>query len=188
MLFWNPLAFSKTHQMLAIWYLVPLPFRKSSLCIWKFLVHIVLKPSLKDFEHNLASVLNEGNCGVVWTFFGIALLWDWMKTDLFQSYGHCWVFQICWHLECSTFIASSFRIWNRSAGILSPPLALFVVMLSEAFWIQDGWVEGCGLIFSWENSRIQQIGLGLAGLNNFIMLEAVPSCLVYGPRVIRAGE
>lgn len=34
----------------------------------------------------------------------------------------------------------------------------------------------------------QQIGLGLAGLNNFIMLEAVPSCLVYGPRVIRAGE
>ena len=25
-----------------------------------------------------------------------------MKTDLFQSCGHCWVFQICWHIECST--------------------------------------------------------------------------------------
>ena len=24
-----------------------------------------------------------------------------MKTDLFQSCGHCWVFQICWHIECS---------------------------------------------------------------------------------------
>ena len=35
-----------------------------------------------------------------------------MKTDLFQSFGHGWVFQICWHIECSTFIASSFRIWN----------------------------------------------------------------------------
>ena len=29
-----------------------------------------------------------------------------MKTDLFQSCGHCWVFQICWHIECSTFTAS----------------------------------------------------------------------------------
>ena len=55
-----------------------------------------------------------------------------MKTDLFQSYGHCWVFQICWHIECSTFTASSFRIWNSSTGIPSPPLALFVVMLSKA--------------------------------------------------------
>ena len=37
-----------------------------------------------------------------------------------------------WHIECSTFTASSFRIWNSSTGILSPPLALFVVMLSKA--------------------------------------------------------
>ena len=55
-----------------------------------------------------------------------------MKTDLFQSCGHCWVFQIWWHIECSTFTASSFRIWNSSTGIPSPPLALFVVMFSAA--------------------------------------------------------
>ena len=55
-----------------------------------------------------------------------------MKTDLFQSCGHCWVFQICWHIECSTFTASSFRIWNISAGIPLPPLALFAVMLPKA--------------------------------------------------------
>ena len=55
-----------------------------------------------------------------------------MKTDLFQSCGHCWVFQICWHIEGSTLTASSFRIWNSSTGILSPPLALFVVMLPKA--------------------------------------------------------
>ena len=60
-------------------------------------------------------------------FFGIG-----MKTDLFQSCGHCCVFQMCWHIECSTFTASSFRIWNSSTGIPSPPLALFVVMLSKA--------------------------------------------------------
>ena len=51
-----------------------------------------------------------------------------MKTDLFQSCGHCWVFQICWHTEWSTFTAPSFRIWNSSTGIPSP-LALFIVML-----------------------------------------------------------
>ena len=55
-----------------------------------------------------------------------------MKTDLFQSCGHCWVFQICWHIECSTFTVSSFRIWNSSTGVPSPPLALFIVMLSKA--------------------------------------------------------
>ena len=55
-----------------------------------------------------------------------------MKTDLFQSCGHCWVFHICRHIECSTFTASSFRIWNSLTGIPSPPLALLVVMLPKA--------------------------------------------------------
>ena len=55
-----------------------------------------------------------------------------MKTDLLQSCGHCWVFQICWHIEYSTSTASSFRIWNSSTGILSLPLALFIVMLPKA--------------------------------------------------------
>ena len=55
-----------------------------------------------------------------------------MKTDLFQSCVHCWVFQICWHIECSTFTPSSFRIWNSWTGIPSPPLALFAVMLPQA--------------------------------------------------------
>ena len=62
---------------------------------------------------------------------GIAFLGIGMKTDLFQFCGHCWVLQICWHIECSTFTASSFRIWNSSTRILSPSLALFVVMLPE---------------------------------------------------------
>ena len=31
-------------------------FSKSSLYMWKFSVHILLKPSLKDFEHNLVFI------------------------------------------------------------------------------------------------------------------------------------
>ena len=52
-----------------------------------------------------------------------------MKTDLFQSCGHCWVLPICWHIECSALTALSFKIWKSSTGIPSPQLALFVVML-----------------------------------------------------------
>ena len=60
-------------------------------------------------------------------FFGIG-----MKTDIFQSCGHCGVFQICWQFCCSTFTALSFRIWNSSTGIPSPPLDLFIEMLPKA--------------------------------------------------------
>ena len=52
-------------------------FSKSNLYIWNFLDHVLLKTSLKDFEHNLAGMWNECNCMVIWTFFGIAFLWDW---------------------------------------------------------------------------------------------------------------
>jgi len=52
-------------------------FSKSSLYIWKFLVHVLLKPSLKDFDHYLASMRNECNCVVFGTVFGVAFLWDW---------------------------------------------------------------------------------------------------------------
>ena len=38
----------------------------------------------------------------------------------------------CWHIECSILTVSSFRIWNSSPGIPSPPLALFLVMLPKA--------------------------------------------------------
>ena len=50
---------------------------KSSLNIWKFLVHVLLKSHWENFEHYFASMWNECNCVVAWTFFGIAFLWDW---------------------------------------------------------------------------------------------------------------
>ena len=121
-------------------------FSKSSLNIWKFTVHVLLKPVLENFEHYFARVWDECNCVVVWAFCGIAFLLDWIENwSFFQSYGHCWVFQICWHIECNTFTASSFRIWNSLTGIPSPPLALFIVMLpkdhltshSRMIWVTD---------------------------------------------------
>ena len=62
-------------------------FFKPSLYIWKFWVYILLKPNLKDFEHNLAIMWNECNCTAVWAFFGIALLRDWDEN---------WPFPVLW--------------------------------------------------------------------------------------------
>ena len=69
-----------------------------------------------------------------------------MKTDLFQSCGYCWVFQICWHIECSTLTA--FRIWINSAGIPSPPLALFIAMLLRPTWLH---IPGCLALGEWSH-------------------------------------
>ena len=80
----------------------------------------------------LLFIWGECNIAVVWTFFIIAFLWDWNENWHFPVLWPCWVFHICWHIECSTFIALSFRIWNSSTEIPSPPLALFIVMLSKA--------------------------------------------------------
>ena len=64
-------------------------FFKSSLNIWKFTVHLLLKPGLENFEHYFASVWDEYNCAVVWTFYGIAFLWDWNEN---------WSFPVLWPL------------------------------------------------------------------------------------------
>ena len=87
-----------------------------------------------------------------------------MKTDIFQSCGHCWVFQICWHIEWSTFTTSSFRIWNSSTGIPSPAWALFVVkppkahltshsrMSSSRWLIKTYWLSGSWRSFLYSSS------------------------------------
>ena len=99
-------------------------------------------------------------------FFGIGV-----KSDLFQSCGHCWVFQICWHIECSTYTASSLRIWNSSPGIPSHPLALLVVMLPVAHLTSHSRMSGCRwvIIPSW-----------LSGLwRSFLYSSYVYSCHLF---------
>ena len=65
-------------------------FSKSSLNIWKFSVHVLLKPSLENFEHYFASMWDDWNCTVIWMFFGIAFLWDWNEN---------WPFAVLWPLH-----------------------------------------------------------------------------------------
>ena len=116
---------------------------KLSWCIWKFSVHVWLKPNLKDFEQNFANQWNEHNCTVVWAFLALSFFGLRMKTAFIVLCLLLSFPQICWHIECSTLTASFFRVLHNSARILSPLLALFVVMLPMAeldFTLQGVWL------------------------------------------------
>ena len=162
MFFWNSLAFSMIQKMLAIWSLVPLPFLKPAetsgsswfMYCWSLAWRILsitlpvceMSAIVRLFEHSLALL-----------FFGIG-----MKTDLFQSCGHCWVFQICWHIDCSTFTAPSFRIWNSS--ITHPLKAKHTTFQGQACPL---WCPTLCLQF---NCLRQFVSLQLNNMNNILGL------------------
>ena len=96
-----------------------------------------------------------------------------MKTDLCQFCGHCWVFQICWPIECSMFTASPFKIWNNSTGILSPPLALFVVILPKALLTSHSRMSGSRWV--WVITPLWLSG----SWRSFLYISSVYSCHLF---------
>ena len=91
-----PISLRIVHSLL--WYTQSKPlnlisgssaFSKSSLYVWKFLAHVLMKPLLEDFELYFASMWKECNCGVVWSFLVIIFLWDWNEN---------WPFPVLWLL------------------------------------------------------------------------------------------
>ena len=145
-------------QMLAIWSLVSLPF---------------LKPAEHPEVHGSRTVeawLGEFSAllcsGVKWAqlYYSMNILWHCLslklvKTNLFQYCDLCWVFQVCWHIECSTCTASSFKIWNSSAGIPSPPLALFIVMFPKAQLTSHSRMSGSRWVItpSWSSGSLRSL-------------------------------
>ena len=77
----------------------------SILNIWKFTVHILLEPGLKNFEHYFASMWCECSCVVVWTLFGVAFLWDWNEN---------WSFPVLWPLLSFLNLNMEFKFPNRN--------------------------------------------------------------------------
>ena len=153
MFFSNSFAFSVIQQMLAIWSLIRLPFLKpawtsgsSQFTYCWSLAWRILSITLLTCEMN--AIVRLFKHSLTLSFFG-----NGMKTHFLWSYGHCWVFQICWHIECSTFKASSFSIWNSSVGIPSPPLALLIVVLPKDHLTSHSSISGPRLVIppSWRS-------------------------------------
>ena len=101
-------------------------FSKSSLNTWKFMVHVLLKPGLENFEHYFASVWDECSYAVVlWHCLSLGLEWIYVCTcvkklpyNQVNQYG-----LIKWHdrmqeLFCTTknyktYILINFLFWNE---------------------------------------------------------------------------
>ena len=127
--FWNSLVFSMIQRMLAIWSLVPLPFLNLACASgssqftycwnldWRItaLLACELKATVQSFKHSLA----------------LPFLCDWNENWPFPVLWPLLSVPICWHIQCGTLTGSSLGILNSSAGIPSPLLALFIVMLPK---------------------------------------------------------
>ena len=101
-------------------------FSKSNLNICKFMVHVLLKPYLDNFEHYFASVCDECNCAIIWAFFGNALLWNWNEN---------WPFSVL-------------RPLLSFPNLLAYWMHLFVVMHPKAHLTLHSRTYGCRLVIS----------------------------------------
>ena len=102
-----------------------------------------------------------GSFSILWHCLSLGLEW---KLTFSSPLATAVYSQICWHIECSTFTASPFRIWNSSTGIPSPPLASFVMMLpkahltshsrmSDSVWVTaPSWLSGSSRSFLYSSS------------------------------------
>ena len=122
------LIFTLFYFTILYWFchtLTPLPFLNPAYTSGSSWFKFCWSLAWKILSKTLLAMGSECNCPVFWTFFSSALLGNWNDDDLFQSRGHCWVFQICWCFECSTLTASSFKdfrylCWNsiNSTGFI----------------------------------------------------------------------
>ena len=103
-------------------------FSKSSLNFWNISVHVLLKPSLENFEHNFASVWDACNCVVVWTFFVIALLWDWNEN---------WPFPVLWPLLSFPNLLAYWVLANLALTKFNY-LSKVNYLLDNFFWCPSG--------------------------------------------------
>ena len=146
MFLWNFLAFSMIQQMLVIWSLVPLPFLNPACTsgssqftyCWSIVWRIL---SITLLAYEMSAIVQWFEHSLVLLFFGTG-----MKTDLFQSCGHCCFPNLLtnWEQHFNTII---FRTWNSSATIPSPPL----VFCSQYCFLRPTWlhIPGCLALGEW---------------------------------------
>ena len=79
-------------------------FSKTGLHIWKFTVHVLLKPDPGNFEYYFGKVWDECDCAVVWALF-----------------GNCLSLGLEWKLTFSSPVATA--EFSKFAGILSAALS-----------------------------------------------------------------
>ena len=72
-------------------------FSKTSLNIWKFTVHMLLKPGLENFKHYFTSMWDECNCAVVWASNCKSWKMEWDQ-DFHAGFGIPLIYDLEHHL------------------------------------------------------------------------------------------
>ena len=123
-------------------------FSKLSLDIWMFSFAQCWSLACKILSMTLLAW--EMSAIVWWLAHSLVLsfLWIGMRIDFFQTCGHCWVLQVCWHIECGTLMASSFRVLNSSTGIPLHLLGLLTAVLPKAHLISLSRMSGSGWLIT----------------------------------------
>ena len=142
MLFWYSLDFQMSQQILTILSLVPLPFLNptSTSGISWFTYHWSLAWRILSITFWCVSWLQLcGSLNILWHCLSLGLEW---KLTFSSPVVTVELSKFCWYIDCSTFTASSFRIWNNSTGIPSLTLTFFIVMLPKAHFSSDSRIYG----------------------------------------------
>ena len=138
-------------------------FSKTSLNIREYTVHVLLKPGLENFEHYFTSVWDECSCAVVWSFFGIAFLWNWNENWPFPVLSpllsfpnllaywvqpfHSIIFQYLKQLHWNSITSTSFVVMLSKADLTSHS------RMSGSRWvITRSWLSGSWRSFLYSSS------------------------------------
>ena len=134
------------------------------------MVHVLLKPGLENFEHYFTTVWNECNCVVVWTFFGIAFLWDWNEnqpislTDVvaleWQGLLALSCIQPCLKLPRLLYVFTVWLVVLLSAYRLYtvvPRLVKFVDILTNWYVRMNRRRLKVSAGFYWEGQKVQEV-------------------------------
>ena len=119
-------------------------FSKSSLTMWKFTVHRLLKPGLENFEHYSTSLRDECNCAVVWAFFCIAFLSNWSELNFFSSQGLFFIcgtsFYMCLPLNWKEKCSLGYIIFNMNSVVRYSPILHKTILFWTRTWkVPDQW-------------------------------------------------
>ena len=123
-------------------------FSYPSLNIWKFPVHVLVKPSMENFEHVFANVWDECNCMVMWTVFGLSLGLEWKLTfpvlwpllsflnlpAYWVQQFHSIIFKDLKWLSWNSITSTSFVCSDASLGPLDFTL--------QDVWLTPSWLSG----------------------------------------------
>ena len=120
--------------MLAVWSLVLLPFLNTAWTTGIFFVHVLLKPHLENFKHYIASVWDECNCMLVWTFFGIAFRFIWSVNTGWWNSGLVWFVGLVWvHRHLVQTVEAN--VWS-----LLSILYIHIYIYTHTYDFQFSWV------------------------------------------------